>query len=636
MHSAVNTGVVALVGSPNSGKTTLFNWLTGLRYSTVNYPGSTVDYSVGVTHQRFGDSVRLMDTPGVYSLFPKSLDEDVAVKALHQHPQFGSAELVLSVADATQLARHLLVTRQLLESGFRVILAVTMIDLLREQGKSLDAQLLAKELGCPVVLIDGRLGGGVLELVIEVRRRLGAQADSIQPRRLTQWEPQKTEGVIREADDLARRVVREDARLKQGASDARARTARWDRTLLHPIWGVVSFVLVMGLLFTSIYWVAQPFMDAIDEGFSSLAGWVLELAPGSIVADFLANGVLASFGAVLVFVPQIFILFAGITLLEESGYLARAATMMDRPFSWLGMSGRSFVPLLSAHACAVPAMMAARAIGGRRERLLTMFIIPLMSCSARLPVYALLLLFLFYGQPSWIAGLALTVIYFGALVIGAIAAAIGNRILKVQDRSFFLMELPVYRRPVLRAVIRRAYDRTLSYVRRAGPVIFVLALVVWAGTTFPNNQSEDEGVRLSESYAGQLGQLVEPVFAPMGVDWRVGIGLISAFAAREVFVSSLAVVFSVADDNEDSMRDSLVARMTEAKLADGSPLFTVASVTGLIVFFIIALQCLSTTAVASRETGSWKFALLQLVAFNLAAYLAAVGVVHGLRALGVH
>lgn len=362
MHSVVNSGVVALVGSPNSGKTTLFNWLTGLRYSTVNYPGSTVDYSVGTTHTRYGNPVRLMDTPGVYSLFPKSLDEDVAIRALHQHPEFGAAELVLSVADATQLARHLLVTRQLVESGFRVILAVTMIDLLREQGKVIDVELLARKLGCPVVLIDGRLGGGIAELVEQVRKTLGLTASPMAPRRLENWEPQKTEQIIREADELARQAVREDEKSRTSRMDSPARTARWDALVLHPVWGVLSFVFVMGLLFTSIYWVAQPFMDAIDEGFSSLANWVLLIGHDALWSDFVANGLIASFGAVLVFVPQIFILFFGITLLEESGYLARAATLMDRPFSWLGLSGRSFVPLLSAHACAVPAMMAARSL----------------------------------------------------------------------------------------------------------------------------------------------------------------------------------------------------------------------------------------------------------------------------------
>ncbi|MCB0386682.1 MAG: ferrous iron transporter B, partial [Bdellovibrionales bacterium] len=399
MHSTVNPGVVALVGSPNSGKTTLFNWLTGLRYSTVNYPGSTVDYSMGTSHNRYGDPVRLMDTPGVYSLFPKSMDEEVAVKALHSHPEFGAAELVLSVADATQLARHLLVTRQLVDSGFKVVLAVTMVDLLREQGKELDTQLLSQELGCPVIGIDGRLGGGVLDLVAEIRKALGKEPGELKPQRLDNWQAQKTESVIRESDQLARKVLKTRQDGEKSRMDATERTALIDKFLLHPVLGLVLFLSIMAGLFTSIYWLAQPFMDGIDEGFSFLADQVLQLGGGALWADFIANGVIASFGAVLVFVPQIFILFLGITFLEESGYLARAATMMDKPFSKIGLSGRSFVPLLSAHACAVPAMMAARSIGGRKERLLTLFIVPLMSCSARLPVYALLLLFLFYSQP---------------------------------------------------------------------------------------------------------------------------------------------------------------------------------------------------------------------------------------------
>ena len=388
MHSIVNPGVVALVGSPNSGKTTLFNWLTGLRYNTVNYPGSTVEYCIGTSHNRFGNPVRLMDTPGVYSLFPKSLDEKVAVSALHEHPEYGSAELVLSVADATQLGRHLLVTKQLIESGFRVILAVTMVDILRETGKDLDIDGLSVELGCPVVAIDGRLGGGVLELLEVVRNSLGNDLGQVKPHQIDSWEAEKTETVVKDMDRMAKVVIRsrKDGQVK--GLDFEGRTALLDKFLLHPVFGILLFVGVMAGLFTSIYWLATPLMDYVDEGFSFAADWVLGIGGGTLWADFLANGVIASFGAVLVFVPQIFILFLGICFLEDSGYLARAATMMDKPFSKLGLSGRSFVPLLSAHACAVPAMMAARSIGGHRERLLTLFVVPLMSCSARLPVYA--------------------------------------------------------------------------------------------------------------------------------------------------------------------------------------------------------------------------------------------------------
>ena len=375
-------------------------------------------------------------------------------------------------------------------------------------------------------------------------------------------------------------------------------------------------------------------MDAVDGGFTWLAAKVLALGPENLVLKFISEGVITSLSSVMVFVPQIFILFVGIILLEDSGYLARSATLVDRPLAWLGLGGRSFVPILSGYACAVPAMMAARTINSRRERWLTLFILPLMSCSARLPVYALLLAFVFHGASAWKGGVALALIYFGSLIVGAIAALIAGRFLKIEDRSFFMMELPVYRRPRTTLVMRQAWTRTKSYVKRAGPPIFLFALIVWLGTRFPNFSETDPTKRLETSYAAEAGRVIEPVFRPMGGDWRTGVGLMSAFAAREVFVSSLAVVFQVAEEGE-SMQSTLLNKMHDAKAPDGLPLFTIASVAGLVIFFMIALQCLSTVTIAVRESGSLKFALMQLVVFNLVAYVLAVGVVQGLRAFGV-
>jgi ferrous iron transport protein B len=351
--------------------------------------------------------------------------------------------------------------------------------------------------------------------------------------------------------------------------------------------------------------------------------------------QFLSGGVLASASAVLVFVPQIFILFIGIILLEDSGYLARSATLIDKPLSMLGLGGRSFVPLLSGYACAVPAMMAARTINSKRERWLTLFILPLMSCSARLPVFALLLTFLFHGDAAWKAGVMLTAIYIGSMLMGALAAVIAGRFLKIEDKSFFMLELPVYRRPQASLVLRQAFSRTKSYIVRAGPAIFTFALIIWVATTFPAYNLENKTERLNQSYAAQAGHLIEPVFRPMGGDWRTGVGLMSAFAAREVFVSSLAVLFQVTDQDEDSMQETLLSKMHDAKAPDGGALFTVSSVLGLILFFMIALQCLSTVTVAVRESGRWRFALMQLALYNVIAYVVSVSVVQGLRALGV-
>ncbi len=627
--------VVALFGSPNSGKTTLFNWLTGSRYKTVNYPGATVEYSVGGSHPRYGETVLVMDTPGTYSMLAKSPDEKVAVEAVYRHKEFGVAKVVISVVDATQMSRHLFLTKQLQEAGFRVVVALTMMDIVRARGEQIDLESMSKELGCPVVAIDGRLGGGVVELFDVVRTVISFDGVP-HVRELKHWTHEHTEAVMQKNAELQAKVLSKNLSVRADQiRDARLKTQKIDRVLLHPVWGLLFFALVMGLLFTSIFWAAQPLMDAVDGGFSWIGAKILEHWPDSLWADFVANGVIASFGGVFVFVPQILILFLGIIAFEDSGYLARSATLMDKPFSKLGLNGRSFVPLLSGYACAVPAMMAARTITSRRERWITLFVIPLMSCSARLPVYALLLSFLFRGAAAWKAGLMLTGIYLASLLVGAIAAAIVNRFLQMSDKSWFMLELPLYRRPDLSTVLRSAYNRTLSYVKRAGPPIFTFALVIWLATTFPNFQESDKALRLQGSYAAQVGVAVEPIFKPMGLDWRVGVGLISAFAAREVFVSSLAVMFGVSDDNTDSMQQGLLSKMSEAKTSDGHLLFTVSSVLGLVLFFMIALQCLSTVAMAVREAGSWKFALLQLAVFNIVAYVLTILLVQGLRALGV-
>ena len=635
-------GFVALVGSPNCGKTTLFNWLTGSRFKTVNYPGATVDYSIGKTHDRYGVQVNVMDTPGTYSLNPKSPDEQVTFEAIFNHKIHGAASLVIAVVDVTHMARQLLLTRQLRDAGFPVIVALTMSDLLKEHREIVDLETLSKELGLPVVLIDGRLGGGVETLVHAVQEELArleiTPAGTVDESKVKSWTDDRVEQTLAENSTLTKRLIQPDTKsvYAKKLRTSRERTRRLDSYLLHPALGLVIFFVLMAALFSSIFWVATPAMDLVDGLFSGLAERTLALAPDQLAVQFLANGLIASLGAVFVFVPQIFILFMGITLLEDSGYLARSATLIDKPLSLLGMGGRSFVPILSGYACAIPAMMATRTISSRRERWLTLFILPLMSCSARLPVYALLLAFLFHGQAAWKAGVTLAAIYLGSLIVGGVAAFIASKMLKMDDRSFFMMELPIYRRPRATLVLRQALTRTLSYIKRAAVPIFIFSVIVWVGTTFPKYNVEDATERLNHSYAAKLGQVIEPVFEPMGGDWRTGVGLISAFAAREVFVSSLAVVMQISSDDEATLQDGLISKMQEAKAPNGYPLFTVASVIGLIVFFMIALQCLTTVAISAKESqGGWRFAIMQLVIFNLVAYALAVSIVQGLRAFGI-
>lgn len=625
---------IALVGAPNSGKTTLYNWLTGSRFKTVNYPGATVEIAMGhfASHWKPPESlseVAVVDTPGTYSLFPKSEDEEVTYRSIFHREKFEKAPKVICVVDGTQLTRHLLLAKQLQESGASIVIAVTMKDLLEKSKIKLDLDVLKKEYNCPVVFVDGVLGAGIPELieaVSQIPQTTGLKS-------LQQWSAEIMSKNFAHIEDVAKRAVHSKSSFENDIKAVYARTEKLDRWFLHPVLGIVVFMIVMTGLFSLIFWAAAPAMDFVDGLFSSLNEWVLAQGPkvtgseGSLIFDFLGNGVVASFGAVLVFVPQIFILFVGIGLLEGSGYLARAATLIDKPFSALGLSGRSFVPLLSGFACAVPAMMATRNISSRKERWITNFIIPLMQCSARLPVYALLLAFLFKDAPAWQPGIALAGVYLTSLVISAAAATVLNRIVRLEKTpSLFMMELPIYRLPKFRVLLRAAFTRTIAYVKRAGPIIFVFAVLIWVGTTFPNYQADGHD-KLEASYLGQAGQVVEPLFKPMGVDWRVGVGLISAFAAREVFVSTMAVIFNVTADDEDGQLNGVLNSMQSATFADGSPVFTIGSVLGLIIFFMIALQCMSTVAMSVRENHSVKFAVTQLVAFNLLAYILAVIVV---------
>jgi ferrous iron transport protein B len=634
--NSIKASSVALVGAPNSGKTTLYNWLTGSNFKTVNYPGATVEYSLGrlAPHLRTSEDEKflVMDTPGTYSLHPKSADEEVTLKALYANPDLGRVDFVIVVVDGTQMGRHLQLVQQVRETGFPFVVALTMVDLLRKQNIQISLSALEKEFQCPVIPFEGLLGGGLKQIVTAVR---GLEF-AAQVQKPVVWDFGTSEKKIKECEELASRVMNQTtAEIAERVQGLVKNTRRLDQFLLHPILGLVLFFLIMGALFTSIFWLAKPLMDLVDGGFSALANMVHTLDAKALWTDFLADGIVASFGAVLVFVPQIFILFLGIGILESTGYLARAATLIDKPFSMLGMSGRSFVPVLSGFACAVPAMIATRNISSARDRWITNFIVPLMTCSARLPVYALFLAFVFKDQPAWRGGLCMAALYFGSALIGALAAGIINRFLPQGQNAFFMMELPLYRRPRVRVLLRQSLTRTMSYVKRAGPPIFIFACLMWVATTFPYYQMENAQQRLEQSYAGSIGHFIEPLVHPMGVDWRVGVGLISAFAAREVFVSSLAVTFNITEENPESAQQSLLRQMGTAVNSQGEKIFTVASVAGLIVFFMIALQCMSTVVVSAREMGSYKFAMAQLAVFNLVAYILAVGVFQTLKAFGL-
>ena len=611
----------ALVGAPNSGKTTLYNWLTGSKFKTVNYPGATVEYSVGQVASHWHAEGQMVDTPGVYSLHPKSADEVVTLKVLYSNPKVGRVHGVIVVVDGTQLGRHLLLAEQIKETGFPMVLAVTMSDILRKENIEIDMNYLSDRFGCKVVAVDGLLGAGIQKLV-ETCDRLSLDHCGNKP---DIWNLDLQEKKQSEIEKVAKRALKNDPGLISKMRNVSLTTRKIDAVLMHPIFGLIAFVLIMTLLFSSIFWMAKPFMEAIDHSFSFFAEQVVVLLGENILSNFLGHGLITGVGAVLVFVPQIFILFLGISVLESSGYLARAATIIDKPFSKLGMSGRSFVPVLSGFACAVPAIIASRNIPSARDRWITNFIIPLMTCSARLPVYALLLAFLFKNESAWKPGLVLALIYIVSVVIGALAAGLLNKILPKKEFSFFMMELPLYRRPRVPVILRQALTRTYSYIKRAGPVILVLSVLVWGASNFPNYEIKDPAQKLEQSYLGQVGHVLEPIFRPMGSDWRVGIGLISAFTAREVFVSSLAIVFNVTDNNEETQQNSLLENMRTATFSEGGKVFTGASIMALILFFMIALQCMSTVAISIKENNSMKYAISQLVVFNVVAYVLAVG-----------
>ncbi len=658
---------IVLVGPPNSGKTTLFNHLSGRNFKTVNYPGATIEYNVTKLHKRFNINANLLDSPGIISLLPNSPDEEVTVNSLYKHPQFGIPSIVVATVDASQLSRHLLLAKQLLNSNFTVIVAVTMIDVLQKKNLDFCAKDLEKELGCDVVKIDGRNGKGVGKLARKIKAILNHQLETgikipvkiaeekCEANLLTQYQ---------EIEEIEKKVVHKFSD-KSNISKANAEliilnqnkpdsfTLKLDKILLHKYWGLLIFFVMMGFVFTAIFWLALPIMELVDEAFASLANLVTDTLGYTWYSNLVSNGIISSVGSVFVFVPQILILFLILGFLEDTGYLARGAMLIDKPLSKIGLNGRSFVPMLSGFACAIPAMLAARTISNRKERLLTIFIIPLMSCSARLPVYALLIGFLIPKDQVWVGGIVLSIIYlFGiisSVVITTIINKFSKRILAQEDKSSFILELPTYKIPKLRSVIRNTYSSTKEYITKAGPIIVIFSLVLWFLTYFPNTNPKIDGSNLTEtqyhtaqqvervstSYAAELGKFIQPVMTPLGMDWRIGVSLISAFVAREVFVSSLALIFKVTED-EETIRESILSAMRQAKIeGTNQKLFTPATILGLIVFFVFAMQCISTLAVSRKETGSWRIPILQVIIFSGIAYIATFITVNGLRLLGL-
>ncbi|MEI7484459.1 MAG: ferrous iron transport protein B [Ignavibacteriota bacterium] len=660
--------LITLVGPPNSGKTTLFNFLSGKKYKTVNYPGATIEYSITKFLNHFDITGNLMDSPGIVSMVPNSPDEKVTVENLIEHPEYGKPSVLVVTIDASQFSRHLLLAKQIINCGFNVIVALTMNDILEDKNLTINTDTLSDKLKCKVIKVDPRTGTGILELISEIKYTLkqerGSNINHIA------FEEADIISIYKDIEEIENTVLHHTNVKKSDLENANMGlfikgetkslnrpdnlTMKIDSILLHKYWGIFIFASVMGVLFASIFWIASPLMELVDSGFRYLSDLIVSGHNHHWFSDLLSSGIIGGAGAVMVFLPQILILFFILGLLEDSGYLARGAMLIDKPLSKLGLNGRSFVPMLSGFACAIPAIMAARTITNKKERILTIFIIPLMSCSARLPVYGLLLTFLLPGK-FLISGIILSLIYLFGILTSFVVSSVINKyqktFIKVEDNSSFIMELPVYRIPKIGNVFKNTYDNAYQYIRKAGPTILIFSVILWALTYFPNNNPEIknsdkmtteqitkliDAERISGSYASELGKFIEPVMKPLGLDWRVGVSLIATFAAREIFVSSMALIFKITD-TDDNLNESLISAMRQARIGESNkPMFTTSTIAGLIIFFVFALQCISTIAITKKETGGWRIPILQLFIYSGLAYFFAFVVVNGLQFLGVN
>lgn len=640
---------VLLVGAPNSGKTTLYNWLTGSRFKTVNYPGATIEYSVGElraqliknknTNSDLSGPFQIIDTPGIYSVNPQSEDERITLSLLKSEVM--PYQKVLLVIDVTQIKRQFILAQQLIQSGCNVTIVLTMNDLLKKHKKNIQIQPIEKYLkklthqNIEILLFDGLFAEGLMQIAENILKTT-SQVSCYKAETNRQTYDQTTTDLKKIAQFIDDEVFIESLTPADQKNQVLQQTLKIDHYLLHPFFGYVFFITMMTLFFAAIYWVSAPIMDLIDGQMSSLA----ELTKNSIsglLGEFLADGVITALAGVVIFIPQIFILFFGIGLFESTGYLARVAVLVDGPFRKIGLGGRSFVPLLSGFACAVPALMATRNISSKKERLIAQMIIPFMSCSARIPVYGLMIGFLFADKSPILAGFAMAALYLTSIVVGILASAALSKILAGQafksefgkEKSTLAMDLPLYRRPRLQNIMTQSIEKSKSFIKKAGPVIAVLAIVLWFATTFPKSDIEGD---IKTTYAMQIANAIEPVFKPMGLDGRVGFALLASFAAREVFVSSLALSVQAGEIDDDN-QTPLLEKMAQITFADGTKIFTLASVLGVLIFFVIATQCLSTVGVLKKESGGWRWALIQLIGSNIIAYTLAVIVVQVVQIL---
>lgn len=676
---------IAVVGNPNSGKSSLFNILTGLRQKVSNFPGVTVDKKEGVlvlTDKEFP----LTDMPGLYSVYPNSSDEKLVVDILLNPNDPSHPDLVVYVADVNNLERHMLLASQVIDLGFPVVMALNQIDLFEEAGHSVDAKKISKELGVSVVKISSRNGTNIDLLKAEIEYAIdnptfgkrhydmtnvekqissGDYKDLVRfhhrkwlsnVQALPEWDSVEAENVnstVHQIEETLSRFSKITAllrdTLKKIKESDNSVTGRIDRVITHPIVGPIIFLTIMLLVFQAIYaWATVP-MDWIEGGFGSLGSWVESVLPESWFSDLMVNGVLAGLGGVIVFVPQIFVLFLLIALLEESGYMSRAVYMFDGIMQKFGLNGRSIVALVSSGACAIPAIMSARTISNWKERLNTILVAPLISCSARIPVYTVLIGFVVPKGKIGIfnyQGLAFMGLYLLGIVAALATAFVIDKLLKKEGRSSLMIELPMYKRPIWSNVFHTVKDKVWAFISSAGKIIFFISILLWFLASYGPGDSMMEGEtqatvmaaaqelnedqtanliaskRIENSYAGHLGKIIEPVIKPLGFDWKIGIALITSFAAREVFVGTMATIYSIGSDSDERTVSALMAQ--EVNAITGEPVYNFATSLSLLLFYVFAMQCMSTLAVTKRETNSWKWPMVQLVYMTGLAYLSSL------------
>ena len=647
-----------LLGNPNTGKTTLFNRLCGMRAKTANFPGTTTDLRVGRLQMPLtggaSETLEVVDLPGLYSLKLDLPESTVAANAVAGHEGARPAAAIV-VADATNLSRHLMLVGELTREAVPFVVALNMIDLAHRRGLSFDLEKMSRAIGAPVVPIAARSGKGIDQLLAVLPEVCAAQGSAASTER-------RAPVSAVELELWAETVVAESVG-GVGAVGSSSDTLldRLDETFTHPIAGLVIFHLVMAALFWVIFAVASIPMDLIEAIFSNLGGFLEARMPAGAVRDLLVGGLIGGVSGTVVFLPQICLLFFLITILEDTGYLARAAFVMDRLLCRFGLPGYAFVPLLSSHACAIPGILATRLIPDRHDRFATILVAPFMSCSARLPVYVLLTNFLFADQPLF-AGIAFAACYLlGAIAAMASAFLVRRTLLPGKSRPMVL-ELPTYKWPSLRVAFATAFEQGWSFLRTVGTVILAICFVMWWLSAYPKVEppaaalalsaqaaalapvspegaerlaAEAAGLTLSHqqeaSFAGRLGRTVEPLFAPLGYDWRLTMGVLTAFAAREVFVSTLAVLVGAPDEGDAG----ILQRIHAAKRDDGSRLLTPATAVSLLVFFVLAMQCLATVVTVRRETKSWKWPLLQFCWMTGVAWIGAFVAFHGLKLAGI-